>query len=89
MVVGHAVVGVNAEGNYNHDNFAGEDFGFGRVVGVDRGRAESAVGVDEPFFVFIDVDGIKGAVGVSAEVDACVCCRSGCGHEGRFGGGVV
>ena len=89
VVIGHAVVGVDAEGNYNHYDFAGEDFGFRGVVGMDRGRAGSAVGVDEPFFVFIDVDGIKGAVGVSAEVYACVCCRSSSRHEGCFGGGVV
>ena len=35
VVVGHAVVGVDAEGDYDHDDFAGEDFGFGGVVGVD------------------------------------------------------
>ncbi len=89
VVVGHAVVGVDAEGNYNHDDFAGEDFGFDGVAGVDGGRAGSAVSVEDPFFVFIDVDGVEGAVGVGAEVDASVCCRSGSGHEGRFSGGVV
>ena len=89
MVIGHAVVGEDAEGNYNHDDFAGENFGFGGVAGVDGGRAGSAVGVEDPFFVFVDVDCIEGAVRVGAEVDAYVCCRSGSGHEGRFGGGVV
>lgn len=89
VVVGHAVVGVDSEGDYNHDDFASEDFGFVGIAGVDGGRTGSAIGVEDPFFVFIDVDGIEGAVSVGAEVDAGVCCRSGGGHEGRFGGGVV
>ncbi len=83
------MVGEDAKGDHNHDDFAGEDFGFGGVAGVNGGRAGSAIGVKEPFFVFVDVDGVEGAVGVGAEVDACVCCRSGSGHEGRFGRGVV
>ena len=89
VVVGHAVVGVDAEGNHNHDDFAGKDFGFRGVAGVDGGRAGSAVGVEVPFFVFVDVNGVEGAVGVSAKVDASVCCRSGSGHEGRLSGGIV
>ena len=89
VVIGHAVVGVDAESNYDHDDFAGKDPGFRGVAGVDGGRAGSAVGVEDPFFVFVDVDGIEGAVGVGAKVNACVCCRSGGGHEGRFSGGVV
>ena len=64
VVVGHAVVGVDAKGNYNHDDFACEDFGFGGVAGVDGGHAGSAVGVEFPFFIFIDVDGIESPVGV-------------------------
>ena len=70
VVVGHAVIGVEAECNYNHDDFASEDFGFGGVAGVDGGRAGGAIGVEVPFFVLIDVDGVEGAIGVSAEVDA-------------------
>ena len=89
VVVGHAVVGEDAKGDYNHDDFVGEDFGFDRVAGVDGGWARSAVRVEDPFFVFVDVDGVEGAVGVGTEVNACVCCRSSSGHEGCFGGGVV
>lgn len=72
MVVGHAVVGEDAEGDDYHYYLSSEDF---RLVGrVDGSWTRRAVWTEEPLFLFVDADGVEGAVSVSAEVNARVCC---------------
>ena len=79
MVIGHAVVGEDAEGDDYHYYLSGEDFRL--VARVDGSWTRRAIWIKEPLFLFADVDGIEGTVGVSAEVNARVCCRPRCSHE--------